>query len=161
MNGTPTKGKPIKGQGKRQFFACYDRIQDLAGKGCNPLLIYEILTKEGLMTRLSYSCFYDHLTQRKRKRRLCLEQAKAVAAPVLQLSPIHHPARAESAQPAPRAESEPPAPAPQPDLTPPPPVPRSTWSLDARQAAIKAAQPGRISRAPESESETYKPDQVI
>jgi hypothetical protein len=79
----PMKGRGKRGQGKRQFFACYDRIQELAGKGCNPLLIYEILCKEGLISLLSYSCFYDHLSQRKRKKRLSCEQTEAVLPPAL------------------------------------------------------------------------------
>lgn len=84
--------KPMKrGQGKRQFFACLDRIQELAGKGYSPLLIHEALTKDGSIT-LSYAGFYDLLTQRKRRKKQGAQLAKPEITPLFPISPPTQPA---------------------------------------------------------------------
>ncbi len=91
-----------KGQGRREFYACYDRIKELAERGCNMTLIFEELTKEGLIT-MSYDAFYDSMTQRKRKRKvgqLAAVEGKPLYPPQMPLTP----------QPMPLWEATPPVP---------------------------------------------------
>lgn len=73
-----------RGEGRRQVLACIGRIREMAAEGYNPLLAYETLAGEGLLT-ISYSAFYDLVTQRKRKRKVKVLHVMPIEPPLTEV----------------------------------------------------------------------------
>ncbi len=58
-----------KGEGRIQFIACRERIEELQAQGYDILAIHSTLVKEKRIS-MSYAGFYENITQRRKKSKV-------------------------------------------------------------------------------------------
>ena len=138
-----------KGEAKIQIIACRERIEKLCAAGYGPVVIHEILTKEGIIT-MTYGGFYEAFrygeVRKKRRKKCCgvpnvevyIDQSTRSAPPLASTSP--HPTVISV------------TPSQSPD-----------WSLDKKLASInaEASQNGHKKRGSDSEATEFDSTEIL